>query len=59
MFMKTLVQQNPYLSNSTRRHAMLAQSVRESSVFEGARCFHASKSRIRASTNPQKKSANG
>lgn len=57
--MKTLIQHNPYLSNPIRRHAMLAQSVRESSIYEGARCFHASSSRKRASTRPRKKPAKG
>lgn len=57
--MKTLIQQNPYLSNPARRYAMLAHSVRESSIFEGAKCFHASSSRIRSSTHASKKSAKG
>jgi len=59
MGMKTLVQQNPYLSNPVRRHAMLAHSVRESSIFEGAKCFHAPSSRTRSSTHALKKSAKG
>lgn len=59
MSMKTLVQQNPYLSNPAKRLAMLTHSVRESSIFEGARCFHASGSRIRSSTHVLKKSAKG
>lgn len=51
---------NPgYLSNPIQRHAMLAQSVRESSIVEGARCFHASSSSKRASTRPRKKPAKG
>jgi len=57
--MKTLVQQNPYLRNPARRHAMLAGNVRESSIFEGARCFHASSSRMRASTHSRKKPVKG
>lgn len=59
MHMKALVQHNPYLKDAARRHAMLEQSVRESSIFEGARCFHASSSRMRASTQARKKSARG
>jgi len=59
MSMKTLIQQNPYLKNAIRRHAMLEQSVRESSIFEGAKCFHSPSSSKRASTPARKKSAKG
>jgi hypothetical protein len=57
--MKTLEKYNPYLRSKTIRDRMIADSVRESSIFEGAKCFHSSSSSTRASTHPRKKVANG
>jgi hypothetical protein len=57
--MKTLAKYNPYLRNTEQRQRMVSDSVRESSIFEGAKCFHSSNSRKRASTHAPKKAASG
>jgi hypothetical protein len=53
--MKTLLKHNPYLRDKTIRNRMVSDSVRESSIFEGAKCFHSSSSIKRASTHSRKK----
>lgn len=58
--MKTLASHNPYLQNAALRHRMVSDSVRESSIFEGAKCFHSSpSSRKRASIQTVKKPVKG
>jgi len=57
--MKSLLHDNPYLRQQSLRHQMIADSVRESSIFEGAKCFHVSSSRKRASTQSRKKAVSG
>ena len=59
MSMKTLAKHNPYLRNTELRHRMVSDSVRESSIFEGAKCFHSSSSNKRAATQLAKKSVKG
>ena len=57
--MKTLAKHNPYLRNAALRRRMVSDSVRESSIFEGAKCLQSPNSRKRASTQPRKKAASG
>lgn len=57
--MKTLLKHNPYLRSKSVRIRMVSDSVRESSIFEGAKCFHSSSSSKRASTQSRKKAVSG